>query len=148
MNKSKSRYNSFEKKIKLIFLVGILLMVFNLPVAAQYDHTYPRVGVFHFGTPAPADWYAKFDFVIVRSSSTSLATKIKSKNPATLVFSTLDWNAGAALNTSEHDEWIVRTSTGERVTIYSAPNVFTFPIIARNCPNIITKDIMNIYPSI
>ncbi|MBU4360743.1 hypothetical protein KKA66_02745, partial [Patescibacteria group bacterium] len=89
-------------------------------------HCYPRRGVMHFGKPAPAEWYAKFDYVIMRSKSTNLAQDIKVIDPSTLVFSTLDWNAGAGLKPSEHNEWIIKTSDDKSINLYNASNVFAF----------------------
>jgi len=102
-------------------------------------YCYPRRGVFHFGAPAPAEWYAKFDLVIIRSKSTSLVNEIKAINPSTYITSTLDWNAGAGLDSKTHDEWIVRTSTGEKIGIYSATNVFTFNF-SDYCPTLVKYD--------
>ncbi len=119
----KTLLNNLLTKVIVLSVVGVLPQVVTAQTA---NHTFPRTGVFHFGAPAPAEWYAKFDLVIFRSKSSSLAAEIKAINPNTLVSSTLDWNAGAGLDPKQHDAWIVRTSTGEKVTIYSAPNVFTF----------------------
>ena len=124
MKKSNVFSNSL---LNVVIITGLMVHLLSGFLFAQdVNHPYPRAGVFHFGRPAPAEWYAKFDLVIIRSQRSSLASAIKAINPNTLVSSTLDWNAGAGLDPREHGDWIVRTSTGEKVTIYGASNVFTF----------------------
>lgn len=79
---------------------------------------YPKLGCMHFGTDSPPEWYAKFDFVITRNVSSSIAQTVHNLNPNTKIVSTKDWNAGAGLDETTYEQWIVRYSDGSKVTIY------------------------------
>lgn len=113
------------------FLVGLL---FCLPFSlqAQVNHTYPRIGVFHFGQGSTPEWYAKFDVVIFRTEDPDFVNEIKNINPETLVLPTRDWNRGAGIEPMP-DEWIPRNSKGEKVTIYDSDTWFTIDM-SDYCP--------------
>lgn len=108
------------------FLLPLLACVFLvLPAKAQTpNHSYPRVGIFHFGNPAPAEWYANFDLVIVRSDDESFAREIKQLSPQTYVFGTRDWNRGAGLDPVPQ-EWRTYNSRGDEIHLYGATNFYT-----------------------
>ncbi len=60
------------------------------PVSGEmWNKPYPRIGVQQFGS-APAAWYAKFDLVMLPSSTRGAA--IKSLNPSTIVMPTRGWS--------------------------------------------------------
>ncbi|MCZ6818933.1 MAG: putative glycoside hydrolase [Calditrichaeota bacterium] len=94
----------------------------NLP--AQVTHSYPRVGIFHFGTPAPPEWYAKFDLVIIRTTRDQTVRDIKVLNPNAHVFGTKDWNRGAGLDPVP-EEWRTHNSRGQDINLYNASNFYT-----------------------
>lgn len=91
---------------------------------SQGGHSYPRIGIFHFGPGAPAEWYAKYDLVIFRNENAGFVQKIKSLNPNVIVLPTRDWNRGAQIDPMP-EEWIPVNSKGQKINIYSSSTWYT-----------------------
>ncbi len=109
----------------VIVLMAAALIAFSAgPVQSQGGHPYPRIGTFHFGPGAPAEWYAKFDLVIFRKENSGFVQKIKSLNSKVMVVPTRDWNRGAQIDPMP-DEWVPVNSKGQRINIYSSTTWYT-----------------------
>ncbi len=105
-------------------IMSVLLSIFKCAeLQAQLNHSYPRVGTMHFGRNAPPEWYAKFDYLMVRSSDESLVREIKKLNPNIYIFGILDWNKGGNLDLP--DEWKSKNSKGEFIGLYGLSNFFS-----------------------
>lgn len=110
-----------------IFGVGFLLLVLSFSVvfqvrAVDFSPSYPRIGIFHFGS-APADWYAKHDLVMAGSVA-STGSKIKAINSNTIILPTKGWTAYVSASSypipsSDFDkaDYLVHDSTGAQVYI-------------------------------
>lgn len=108
-----------------IVLIAVAMVGLSTrPAQSQGGHPYPRIGTFHFGPGAPAEWYAKFDLVIFRTENSGFVQKIKSLNPKVMVFPTRDWNRGAQIDPMP-DEWIPVNSKGQKINIYSSTTWYT-----------------------
>ena len=95
-------------------------------------HCYPRNGVFQWGG-GPADWYAKFDLVIVTMTDNAFPQSVHAVDPNTFVLSSVrDWNtfSGETLPTSA---WYALDSNGDRVRIYNGSRDFVD--ITNLCPS-------------
>jgi len=105
----------------------LLLLVTFAPSKsnAQANPSYPRTAVFHFGDTAPADWYARFDLVDIRTADPEVPKAIKRLNRKTLVFGTRDWNNGSLFKPTD-PAYRTYHSNGTPVFIYgSKTNNFT-----------------------
>ncbi|MFO7889391.1 MAG: putative glycoside hydrolase [bacterium] len=111
------RSKLFSKKrfwIDSIIILS-LLTLFDTNLFAQQGPLFPRTGVFHWGGAQP-EWYAKFGLVISWNNGDQFAQSIHDINPDCIVLPTRDWNVGSGM--SIPDEWIVRDSQGNKVTMY------------------------------
>ncbi len=106
--------------INKLIIGGCLAIILSNSAYTQSNHSYPRIGVFHFASGStPAEWHAKFDLIITSSNSSGFASAIKAINPDAIVLPTKDWNAGAGINNYNlPDEWKTQDSNGDYVTIY------------------------------
>jgi hypothetical protein len=94
-------------------------------------HCYPRNGVFQWGG-GPAEWYSKFDLVIVTMTDNAFPAAVHAVDPTTFVLSSVrDWNtfSGEPLPTSS---WYALDSNGDRVRIYNGSRDFVD--ITNLCP--------------
>jgi len=111
------------KTVAILCLLPSLFMTNQSP--AQENDSYPRTAVFHFGKTAPADWYARFNLVDIRTADPEVAKAIKALNPKTLVFGTRDWNNGSLFKPTD-PAYRTYHSDGTPVFIYgSRTNNFT-----------------------
>jgi len=83
-------------------------------------HCYPRRGIFHWRSfSTPAEWYAKFDFIVTGTTGSGFPESIKQLNPNTYVLWTKDWQAGAGINDwNLPSEWRSVNSEGDYIEIY------------------------------
>ncbi len=125
MEHIKLRFTSSAFACANVVLMTAALISFSPPqLCAQGGHPYPRIGTFHFGPGAPAEWYAKFDLVIFRKENSNFVQKIKSLNPKVMIFPTRDWNRGAQIDPMP-EEWIPVNSRGQKINIYSSTSWYT-----------------------
>ncbi len=123
---------------RIVLIIMLFLVTQTGIVFGQNGPSYPRTGVMHFGRNAPAEWYANFDLVLVRTTRTSLVQDIKSRNPDAFVFGVLDWNFGAGIEgTNVPSEWRTYDSKGNSMNIYNANDRYTanFTDFCRTSPN-------------
>lgn len=111
-------------RLKSVLIVLLLCLLSFSTSLAQINHSYPRIGIFHFGDNAPAEWYARFDLVIVRTSREDDARAIKALNPNAFVFGPKDWNRGSFFEPLA-DEWKTYHADGSPVNLYGGSNIFT-----------------------
>ncbi|MBN2010361.1 fibronectin type III domain-containing protein [candidate division KSB1 bacterium] len=117
----------------LSMLGGVLLLIsITTNLYGQFQHGYPRTGVFHWGG-APTDWYAKYDMIMTSSSNSNFAKDIKQINPEAIVVATLDINAGQAAR-SYSDEWTCVDSHGNKIMIYGGSRPLADP--TDYCPTV------------
>ncbi|MFQ5706562.1 MAG: putative glycoside hydrolase [bacterium] len=89
---------------------------------AQLNHPYPRTGVQHFGN-APAQWYARFDLVIVPWQNEKKVLDIKARNPNCRVLWTDGWTSFNSKNPvqayipNEAPEWFTKGSDGKDIEL-------------------------------
>jgi len=111
-------------KRSFIFIAVVVFIGFSSSdiYATDFNPSYPRIGIFHFGS-APAAWYAKHDMVMVGSAA-SLGDDIKSINPATIVLPTKGWTAYGSASTFpipsgdfDKNAYLVHNSLGAEVYI-------------------------------
>jgi hypothetical protein len=95
-------------------------------------HCYPRNGVFQWGG-GPAEWYAKFDLVIVTMTDDAFPVKVHAVDPNTFVLSSVrDWNTFSG-ETLPSSDWYALDSNGDRVRIYNDSRDFVD--ITSLCPS-------------
>ncbi len=112
------RYQCFESKFALLLtlMVGSWLVSDSF---AQFNHTYPRSSVQHFGS-APADWYARFDLNIVVWTNASKVREIKRINPQSTVIWVDGWTSYGANNPFHKyipKDWFVQGSDGQELKL-------------------------------
>ncbi|MDW7679001.1 MAG: putative glycoside hydrolase [bacterium] len=108
-------YRKIEKIILSFVLWGASILLIYGNSWAQYNHPYPRNGVFHFYGGRP-EIYAKYDLVMTTTRSNGLVANIKAINPnAIVVLAVIDWNTFKAASDRLKSEWYVRDSNGDRV---------------------------------
>ena len=104
----------------LIYCGLVVCLVVGMKVdklSAQFNHRYPRTGVFHWGG-APYEWYAQYDLVMSSSNSSNFAKNLKEINPNIIVVATRDINVGDPVQPNYYNEWTCVDSRGRPLTIY------------------------------
>ncbi|RMD60191.1 hypothetical protein D6833_10230, partial [Candidatus Parcubacteria bacterium] len=110
-------------------ILRAVLCLFTVPFvlapiarAQTVNHSYPRIGVQHFGE-APADWYARFDLVIVPWADNDKVRQIKAMNPNTVVLWTDGWTSFNSKNPvqayipNEAPQWFAKDSKGRDISL-------------------------------
>jgi len=122
----------FRISIYIYLALSSLMLIFGYSDGfSQFNHSYPRTGIFHWGG-APLEWYARFDLVVIGFSDDNLARGIKDINSNTIVLcSVKDWNTFSRKVVP--DEWYVRDSKGNKVLIYGG---VPFVDISNYCPKV------------
>ena len=138
------RYRFFESRLSLllVLIAGSCLVSDSF---AQFNHTYPRTAVQHFGS-APADWYARFDMVILDSYDVQDARSIKALNPKTLYIYTDGWTAYNAANYRLEplpSEYMARDSKGNRIQLVWGAQLIDMSIL---CPKVNGKAYWQSHP--
>jgi hypothetical protein len=135
------------KKIRLsnpsrwLLLIGLL---FSKSEAQNYNHSYPRTGVQHFGS-APADWYARFELAILPRHDAKEARDIKAINPNTIVLYTDGWTAYSRNWSLEPlpSEFLARDSKGNKVELNWGAQLIDMSIL---CPKVNGKAYWETHP--
>lgn len=120
MNRKPKRSTFLKIVLVIIFVLNNTFDNYSKKVFAQSNQGYPKIGIFHFNSgDTPAEWYAKFDFIVTSRTSSGFVSSVKAINPNALVLWTIDWNVGAGINSyTPPKEWRVTRSDGTDVMIY------------------------------
>ncbi|NQT27206.1 hypothetical protein HQ585_17760 [candidate division KSB1 bacterium] len=110
------RHNRFTA-FRIFILCLLALLQMNGFAQVGYDHDYPRLAIFVWGTHAPKAYFAKFDLVVTASNNSGFAQAIKDIDPETYILYTRDIGAGQGAD-PYYNEWTVDQSNGSDVTIY------------------------------
>lgn len=100
----------------IIILSSMLSLVYG---AVNFNHTYPRTAIFHW-TGATPEYYAKHDLCMTRYFEKYMVDAVKAINPNVIWLPSRDFNCANGDWPHECEEWYLRDSNGNRITVYSS----------------------------
>ncbi|MCK5146689.1 hypothetical protein KAR48_08025 [bacterium] len=115
-------YYKFYRRF-IIFLL-VLYSVNAIPALSQERglHTFPRSVCTGFGGGV-ADWYARFDLVILGIyANLDFVYEVRALNPNTVILQTVDWNAGAHIGDGIPPEFRLTMVDGSTYSWYIGLN--------------------------
>ncbi len=135
-------YNQIRK---IFLLVMVLINTVALFSQSNYNHSYPRTAIFHW-TGASPDYYARHDLCMTRYFEKSMIDRVKAINPDVIWLPSRDFNCANGDWPHECEEWYLRDSNGNRITVYSS---YThFPDLSDHAiPNANGEYFRDVYPA-
>jgi len=101
-----------KKSLLIIFFASV-----SFAQSTNFNPPYPRIGIQQWGGGV-LEFYARYDFVDIGIiGGDAIASQIRQANSGIILVPTSDWNAAAHVD-SLNDEWVLRNSSGQLLTLY------------------------------